>query len=74
MRKRTMNTRDHNRDTFLHWIEEHPEPEGPRASNPRSIKTKTQRDRLIRMEMMLNELTTLKQIIGEARSNDVKEI
>jgi hypothetical protein len=67
--KRTMTTADHNRDNFLHWIEEHPETEGPLAASPRAIKTKQQRDRLIRIEMMLDELMKLKHNVVEGRKN-----
>jgi len=67
-----MNTRDQKQDTFLHWIAEHPETVRPHpqdAASPRTIKTKQQRDRLIRMEMMLEELLKLKQIIVQGRKN-----
>jgi 3-mercaptopyruvate sulfurtransferase SseA len=64
-----MTTRDQNRDTFLQWIAEHPETDRPQdAASPRTIKTKQQRDRLIRMETMLEELITLKQIIVDGRN------
>ena len=69
-----MKTRDHNENTFLHWIEENPEPEGPLAASPRAIKTKQQRDRLIRIEMMLDELVKLKNIIVEGRKNYAENI
>ena len=65
-----MTTRDHNKETFLNWIAEHPETEGPQyAASPRTIKTRQQRDRLIRIEMMLEELLKLKQIIIQGRKN-----
>ncbi len=69
-----MTTRDQNQNTFLHWIEEHPETEGPLAANPRTIKTRQQRDRLIRIEMMLDELMKLKTIIVEGRKNYADKI
>lgn len=69
-----MNNRDQNRNTFLHWIEEHQEPEGPLAASPRNIRTKHQRDRLTRMEMMLEELMKLKQIIVEGRKTYAEQI
>ena len=72
-----MNTRDHNKETFLNWIAEHPEtvrPQPQDAANPRTIKTKQQRDRLIRIEMMLDELMKLKAIIVEGRKNYAENI
>ncbi len=37
------------------------------AANPKTIKTKQERDRLTRMEAMLDELLLLKTIIVEAK-------
>lgn len=43
------------------------------TSNPRTMKTKHERDRLTRMEAMLHELVLLKQIIVEARTFQIPE-
>jgi len=38
------------------------------AGNPKTMKTRQERDRLNRMEAMLDELALLKQIIVEAKT------
>ena len=43
------------------------------AANPRTIKTKQERDRLTRMEGMLDELLLLKQIILDAKKFEPPE-
>jgi len=52
---------------FIQWTKQQ-EPKTPVPANPKTIKTKQQRDRLTRMEAMLSELTLLKNVITEARS------
>ena len=44
--------------TFLQWIKEEENPEGApsSATNSKTIKTKRDRDRLVRIEAMLHEL------------------
>jgi hypothetical protein len=53
--------------TFIEWNrrEEH---SNQNAVNPKTMKTRRDRDRLTRMETMLEELVLLKQIIVEAKA------
>jgi hypothetical protein len=48
---------------FIEWTKQH-EPEGPTlaAADPRTIKTRRDRDRLIRIETMLQDLIHMNQI------------
>lgn len=57
--------------TFNKWINEEQKPEGSplAAMNSKTIKTKRDRDRLTRMETMLQELVNLKQLIVDGRTN-----
>ena len=57
---------------FIEWTENQ-ESQEPISSNPRTIKTKQERDRLTRMEAMLDELLLLKQVIVEARTFTLPE-
>lgn len=43
------------------------------SSNPRTVKTRQDRDRLTRMEAMLDELLLLKHVLVEAKAFDVLE-
>jgi hypothetical protein len=58
---------DSRAEPFIQWTKQQ-EPETPVPANPKTIKTKQQRDRLTRMEAMLSELTLLKNVITEVRS------
>ena len=51
---------------FIEWTTKE-EDSSQSAANPRTIKTRQERDRLTRMEGMLDELLLLKQIILEAK-------
>lgn len=52
---------------FIEWtIQE--EQSNHNAVNPKTMKTRRDRDRLTRMEAMLAELVTLKQIIVDAKA------
>ena len=51
---------------FIEWSKEHLS-KNQISSNPKTIKTRQERDRLIRMEAMLGELLLLKQVIVDAR-------
>jgi hypothetical protein len=52
---------------FIEWKNEQ-ESRKPIPSNPKTIKTKQERDRLTRMEAMLDELLLLKKVIVEANT------
>jgi len=52
---------------FVEWTKEQ-ESKNPISTNPKTIKTKRERDRLARMEAMLDELLLLKRIIVEAKA------
>ena len=43
------------------------------SSNPKTMKTRQDRDRLTRMEAMLYELLLMKQVLVEAKAFDVPE-
>jgi hypothetical protein len=51
---------------FIEWTTRE-EDSSQSAANPRTIKTKQERDRLTRMEATLNELL-LRQVIAEAKA------
>ena len=51
---------------FIEWTKQKSTERIP--SNPKTIKTKRERDRLTRMEAMLDELLLLKQVIVEANT------
>ena len=51
---------------FIEWTKEQ-QSNNPIAVNPRTIKTKQERDRLTRMEATLNELL-LRQVTVEAKA------
>lgn len=57
---------------FIEWNAEQ-ESKEPIPSNPKTIRTKQERDRLRRMEAMLDELLLLKQVIVEARTFTLPE-
>jgi hypothetical protein len=57
---------------FIQWTK-HQEVNNPIAVNPRTIKTKQERDRLTRMEAMLDELLLLKKVIVEAKAFQLPE-
>jgi hypothetical protein len=50
---------------FIEWTNKQ-ESNNQNAQNPRTIKTKQERDRLTRMEAKLNELL-LRQVVAEAK-------
>ena len=52
---------------FIEWTRQQ-ENNNTIAADPRTIKTKQERDRLARMEAMLDELLLLKTIIVEAKT------
>lgn len=58
--------------TFIEWNrqEEH---SNQTAVNPKTVKTRQERDRLHRMEAMLHELVLLKQILTEAKTFQTPE-
>jgi len=58
--------------TFIEWSrqEEH---SNQKAVNPKTMKTRQERDRLNRMEAMLDELVVLKRIIVEAKTFQTPE-
>ena len=58
--------------TFIEWSkrEEH---SNQSATNPKTMKTRRDRDRLTRMEAMLDELVLLKRIIVEAKALQTPE-
>ena len=58
---------------FIQWTKQQ-ESKTPAPENPKTIKTRQQRDRLTRMEAMLSELTLLKNVITEARSFQRTEV
>ncbi len=53
-------------NTFAQWMKQRSEAPTLAAANPRSLKTKRDRDRLIRMEALLRELVYMKQIIEQS--------
>jgi hypothetical protein len=57
---------------FIQWTKEQ-ESKEPMPSNPKTIKTKQERDRLTRMEAMLDELLLLKKVIVEAKTFQLPE-
>ena len=57
---------------FIEWTREQ-ESKNRIAANPKTIKTKQERNRLTRMEAMLDELLLLKQIIVEAGTFQMPE-
>jgi hypothetical protein len=57
---------------FTEWTKQQ-ESKEPIPSNPKTIKTKQERDRLTRMEAMLDELLLLKQVIVDARTFTLPE-
>jgi len=57
---------------FVEWTKEQ-ESKNPIPSNPKTIKTRQERERLTRMEAMLDELLLLKTIIVEARTFHMQE-
>lgn len=58
--------------TFIEWTnrEEH---SNQNAGNPKTMKARRDRDRLTRMEAMLDELVVLKRIIVEAKTLQTPE-
>jgi hypothetical protein len=57
---------------FIEWTkEQHSKNELP--SNPKTIKTRLERNRLARMEAMIDELVLLKKVIVEARTFHLPE-
>jgi hypothetical protein len=52
---------------FIEWTKEQ-QSKNQTSSNPKTMKTRQDRDRLTRMEAMLDELLLLKQVIVEART------
>ena len=52
---------------FIEWTKQQ-ENDNTIAANPKTIKTKQERDRLTRMEAMLDELLLLKTLIVEAKT------
>ena len=53
--------------TFIEWTKQE-EHSNQNAGNPKTVKARRDRDRLTRMEAMLDELVLLKQIIVEAKA------
>jgi hypothetical protein len=58
--------------TFIQWTkrEEH---SNQNAVNPKTMKTRQERDRLYRMEAMLHELVLLKTILTAAKTFQTPE-
>ena len=52
---------------FIEWTKEQ-ESNNENLANPKTIKTRQERDRLTRMEAMLHELVLLKKILTEAKN------
>jgi hypothetical protein len=57
---------------FIEWTKEQ-QSKNQISSNPKTIKTIQERDRLTRMEAMLDELLLLKQVIVAANSFNTSE-
>ena len=53
--------------TFIEWNKQE-EHSNQNAGNPKNMKARRERDRLTRMEAMLDELVLLKRIIVEAKA------
>jgi hypothetical protein len=53
--------------TFIEWTKRE-ENSNQNAGNPKTMKARRDRDRLTRMEAMLDELVLLKRIIVEAKA------
>jgi hypothetical protein len=58
--------------TFIEWTNRE-EQSNQNAVNPKTMKTRRDRDRLTRMEAMLDELVLLKRIIVEAKTFQAQE-
>ncbi len=56
---------------FTEWTKE--QPSNQISTNPKTIKTRHDRDRLTRMEAMLDELLLLKRVIVEAKMFQTSE-
>jgi hypothetical protein len=58
--------------TFIEWSiqEEH---SNQNAGNPKTVKARRDRDRLTRMEAMLDDLVLLKRILTEAKTFQTPE-
>jgi len=58
--------------SFIEWTkEQHSKNEFP--TNPKTIKTRLERNRLARMEAMIDELVLLKKVIVEAKTFQTPE-
>ena len=57
---------------FIKWTKEQ-QSKNQISSNPKTMKTRQDRDRLTRMEAMLDELLLLKQVIVEAKAAQTSE-
>ena len=53
--------------TFIEWTRQE-EYSNQNAENPKTVKARRDRDRLTRMEAMLDELMLLKRIVVEAKT------
>jgi hypothetical protein len=57
---------------FIEWTKQE-EHSNQTAVNPKTMKTRRERDRLSRMEAMLDELVVLKQILTEPKTFQTPE-
>ena len=57
--------------TFIEWTNQ--EDSNQNAGNPKTVKARRDRDRLTRMEAMLDELVVLKRIIVDAKTFQTPE-
>jgi hypothetical protein len=58
--------------TFIEWTKTEDD-SNQNAPNPKTMKTRQERDRLNRMEAMLHELVLLKKILTEAKTFQPQE-